>query len=69
MVRNRAGQTTDFVLQATTKAQLRQALQPAVADDAVLGTDGSKTLAAVARELQSEHQAMNVLRGQRVRGA
>jgi transposase-like protein len=69
MVRNRAGQTSDFVLEATTKAQFCKALQSSVAADAVLCTDGSNTLAAVARELHLEHQAMNVLRGQRVRGA
>ena len=41
----------------------------AVADDAVLCTDGSGLLASAARALDIEHQPVNLSKGQRVRGA
>ncbi len=69
VVRNRAGQTTDFVLEAANKPCVTLALQMAVADDAVLCTDGSNLLATVARELEIEHNAVNTLRGEYTRGA
>ena len=69
MVRNRAGQTTDSVLEPSTRRSSARYCNCRVAPDAVLCTDGSNMLAAVARELHLEHQAMNVQRGQRVRGA
>jgi transposase-like protein len=69
VVRNRAGQTTDFVLEAANKRCVSAVLKVAVADDAVLCTDGSNMLATVARELDIEHHAINILRGERTRGA
>lgn len=69
VVRNRAGQTTDFVLEAANKPCVTRVLQVAVADDAVLCTDGSNLLATVARELEIEHNAVNTLRGEHTRGA
>lgn len=69
VVRNRAGQTTDFVLEAANKPCVSAALKVAVADDAVLCTDGSPMLATVARELEIEHHAVNLSRGERTRGA
>lgn len=69
VVRNRAGQTTDFVLEAANKLCVSAVLKVAVADDAVLCTDGSNMLATVARELDIEHHAVNTLRGERTRGA
>ena len=59
MLRNRAGQTTDQVLQATNKRWVTEAMQPALADDVVLCTDGSGMLAKVASELGIEHHAVN----------
>lgn len=44
-------------------------MERAVADDAVLCTDGSVLLASAARALDIEHQPVNVSKGQRVRGA
>ena len=41
----------------------------AVADDAVLCTDGSALLASAAKALDIEHQPVNLSKGQRVRGA
>jgi len=69
VVRNRAGQTTDSVLEVADKASVSQVLRIAVAPDAVLCTDGSNFLAAVAKALGLEHQAVDVQCGQRVRGA
>lgn len=69
VVRNRAGQTTDSVLEVADKASVSQVLRIAVAPDAVLCTDGSNFLAAVAKALGLEHQAVDVQSGQRVRGA
>lgn len=69
VVRNRAGQTTDSVLEVADKASVSQVLRVAVAPDAVLCTDGSNFLAAVAKALGLEHQPVDVQSGQRVRGA
>lgn len=69
VVRNRAGQTTDSVLELVDKASVSQVLRIAVAPDAVLCTDGSNFLAAVAKALSLQHQPVDVQSGQRVRGA
>lgn len=69
VVRNRTGQTTDFVLPAPTKHGTAQLLGPALARDVALCTDGSPMLAAVADELQIEHHAINLRHGERTRGA
>lgn len=69
VLRDRSGSTTDFVLQRRDKAGVREVLAPALAKDAVLCTDGSRLLAAVAKSLEIEHQAINASKGQRVRGA
>lgn len=69
VARNRAGQTTDFVLASGTKAGLLAVLPTAMAADAVLCTDGSAMLAAAARALGLEHHGLNTLRGERKRGA
>ena len=69
VLRNRAGQTTDQVLEVSNKRCVRAVLQPGLADDAVLCTDGSALLAVVAGELGIEHQAVNTLRGEHSRGA
>ncbi|CAM3735953.1 IS1595 family transposase [Roseateles saccharophilus] len=69
VLRDRSGATTDFVLPCATKAAVKQVLPQALAADAVLCTDGSGTLAAAARELGIEHQALNLSKGERRRGA
>jgi transposase-like protein len=68
VLRNRAGQTTDCVLEAPNKSCVTEALKPALAEDVVLCTDGSGLLAAAAVELGIEHHAINAVRGERVRG-
>jgi hypothetical protein len=69
VVRNRAGQTTDTVLEVADKARVSEVLRMALAADAVLCTDGSNFLASVAKALAIEHQPVDVQSGVRVRGA
>ena len=69
VLRNRAGQTTDQVLKLSDAPSLAAVLQPALADDAVLCTDGSPALAKAASDLGIEHHAVNTLRGEHTRGA
>ena len=70
VLRARTGQTADFVLpRAPDKAAVKAVMARAVADDAVLCTEGSGLLASAARALDIEHQPVNLSKGQRVRGA
>jgi len=69
VVRSHAGQTRDNVLEVADKASVSQVLRIAVALDAVLCTDGSNFVAAVAKALALEHRPVDVLSGVRVRGA
>ncbi len=69
VVRNRAGQTTDSVLELVDKASVSQVLRIAMAPDAVPCTDGSNFLAAVTKALSLEHQRVDMQSGQRVYGA
>ena len=69
VLRNRAGETADHVLERANKRCVAAVLQPALASDAVLCTDGSGMLATVASELGIEHHAVNTLKGEHTRGA
>ena len=75
VLRNRAGQTTDHVLEVANKRCVPAVMRPALADDAVLCTDGSGMLAKVAKvakvasDLGIEHHAVTTLRGEHTRGA
>lgn len=69
IARDRAGDTANFVLQSVTASAVGAVLKPILPDDTVLCTDGSSTLAAVARNLGVEHHAINVSAGIRVIGA
>lgn len=68
VVRDRSGASTDFILERSDKAQLITVLQPVLARDVVLCTDGSSALAAAARHIGVEHRALNMTAGQRVQG-
>lgn len=68
VVRDRSGACTDQIVAALDAAHLAAVLQPVLAADAVLCTDGSGALAAAARHLQVEHHAINASAGQRVIG-
>ena len=69
VLRNRAGETADHVLERANKRCVTEVLQPSLASDAVLCTDGSGMLAKVASELGIEHHAVNTLKGEHTRGA
>jgi hypothetical protein len=69
VARDRAGGTANFVLDLATASAIGTVLKPILPTDTVLCTDGSSTLAAVARNLGVEHHAINVSAGVRVVGA
>ena len=64
--RNRAGATTDFVLASDDAEHITAALQPILSKDAILCTDGSRTLAASAKEIGVTHRPVNLAAGIRV---
>lgn len=68
MARDRSGATATLILETNKAASVQAALKPLLAPDAILCTDGSVTLASAARALGVQHQAVNVSKGQRVRG-
>jgi transposase-like protein len=68
VVRDRSGACADQIVQALDSAHLAAVLQPLLAADAVLCTDGSNALAAAARHIGVEHHALNLSAGQRVIG-
>lgn len=63
VVRDRAGACADQIMPALDTAHLAAVLQPVLATDAVLCTDGSAALAAAARLLGVEHHAINASAG------
>ena len=69
VVRDRSGACTDQIVLALDTAHLAAVLQPVLAADAVLCTDGSPALAAAARYLSVEHHAINASAGQHALGA
>jgi transposase-like protein len=68
VVRDRSGATTDQIVQSLDTAHLAAVLQPVLAVDAVLCTDGSNALAAAARHIGVEHHAINASAGEHARG-
>lgn len=68
VARDRSGSTTDFILEAADKVHVVAALRPVLPADAILCTDGSGMLAAVAKQLGIEHHALNASAGVRVQG-
>lgn len=68
VVRDRSGACTDQIVAALDTVHLAAVLQPVLAVDAVLCTDGSAALQAAARHLGVEHHAINLRAGQRVIG-
>lgn len=68
VARDRSGATTDFVLPADSIVEVSAVLQPVVARDAILCTDGSPMLASAAKALNVAHEALNLKAGIRVRG-
>ena len=69
VVRDRSGACTDQIVQALDTPHLAAVLQPVLAPDAVLCTDGSGALAAAARHIGVEHHAVNFSADQHAHGA
>lgn len=71
VARDRTGQTLDWVTGAgqMSKAQLSSALQPVLARDALLVSDGNPTYRYFAQDGGISHDAINLSTGAHVRGA
>ncbi len=67
-MRDRSGACTDQILAGQDTAHLAAVLQPVLAADAVLCTDGSVALASAARHIGVEHHAINLSAGQHALG-
>ena len=67
--RDRAGNTANFMLNATTAEEIGGVLKAILPIDTVLCTDGSTALARVAHDLGVEHHPIKVSSGSRVDGA
>jgi transposase-like protein len=68
VLRDRSGQTADFVLERDDACHIEPLLAQTLADDALLCTDASAALAAAAKARHLEHHAVNTARGERRRG-
>lgn len=71
VARDRTGQTLDFVTGRgpVSKLQLRRCLSPVLAEDTLLVTDGNASYRYFARDVGISHEAVNISKGIRVRGA
>ena len=71
VARDRTGQTLDWVTGAgqMSKAQLSSALQPVLAKDALLVSDGNPTYRYFAQDAGISHDAINASAGVHVKGA
>jgi hypothetical protein len=71
VARDRAEKTVDWVIERgqMTKAALTRALQPVLAKDALLVSDGNQTYRSFAQDAHLAHEAVNLNAGVRVNGA
>lgn len=68
VLRDRSGQTADFVLNRGEARHIEPVFAQTLADDALLCTDASAALAAAARARHLEHHTVNTAQGERRRG-
>ena len=68
IARDRTDATFDEILPNRSAAEIKLALDPIVARDAVLVSDGAKSYAAFAEEAKLAHVELVASRGERVRG-
>ena len=68
VLRDRSGQTADFVLERADTAHIAPALDHSLAEEAILCYDSSAALAAAAKDRGIEPHAINSARGERRRG-
>lgn len=69
MATARGGATVGRVLQTVSQASLQSALEPLLAKDAVLVSDGAPAYPGCARRLGVQHEPVNLTAGVRVRGS
>lgn len=65
---DRSGASVSAVLAELTSAEIKAVLEPVIAHDALLVTDGAVYYPKVAAELGINHEALNLSAGERVRG-
>ena len=66
VVRDRSGQTADFVLDKLDAPHITAVLEPLIDKDAILCTDGARVYQAFARQTGITHRPINVQQGIRV---
>ena len=66
VVRDRYGAKAGILLEAVSRKCLSEALSPRVKAEAILCTDGSAAMAAIAKGMGVHHEAMNLNAGERV---
>lgn len=71
VARDRMGQTLDFITGRgpVSKLELRRCLLPVLAADTLLVSDGNASYRYFARDVSISHQAVNISKGIRVKGA
>ena len=68
VLRDRSGQTADFVLERADTAHIAPALDHSLAEEAILCSDSSAALVAAAKARGIAHHPLNSARGERRRG-
>ena len=68
VARDRAGSTADFILDVVDGAHVGAVLKPLLAPDAILCTDSSEVLTAMAKDICITHHPVNLSAGIRVDG-
>jgi transposase-like protein len=61
--RDRAGNTSDFILEKADKEHISAALKPLLASDAILCTDSGRALSAAVRGIGITHRPINLAAG------
>ena len=69
VVADRGGATVSAVLPAVNADTLREVIAPVVDEDIVLVTDGHRAYSRCAAAIGAHHEALNLSRSERVRGA
>jgi len=68
VVRDRHGETTDFILGKVDTEQVERVLKPLLNQDTLLCTDGALVYKAVAKQAHLAHRPLNLAAGKRVIG-
>jgi transposase-like protein len=67
VVRDRHGETADYILRNTSMSQIEPALIPLLHKDVILCTDGMPTYKQIARHANIVHRPVNLAAGRRVK--